>query len=85
MSVLIGLTDIASFIDDWSDGFNRKGLKTFKVTLEQQSLFQTSTIDYVIEANQNALPKFRPYKLSNKLKPIWDKWVHNYCFRIVIN
>lgn len=78
--VFIGLSDIASFIEDWDYGFKQNGYDTYKGSLNYQSPFQTSKLDFVIKKGQDLFPAIFPEKITSKLKTWWDKWVKEYYF-----
>lgn len=79
--VFIGLSDIASFIDDWHDGFVSNGIQTNKGSFHYQAPVQSSKLDFIIKKKQDLIPYFKPGRISVKLKPWWDKLVRNYYFK----
>jgi len=80
-SVFIGLSDVASFIDDWKFGFEANGCKVVTGSKYLQSTFQTSKIDFNVQAAKDKVSYFKPGRLSVIIKPWWDKMVENYYFR----
>jgi virulence-associated protein VapD len=76
--VFIGLSDIASFIDDWNYGFKENGFKTIKGSLYYQTAIQNSHLDFIIQKKLDKVGYFKPGRISEKFKPWWDKKVRSY-------
>ena len=58
--VFIGLSDIASFIDDWSEGFKQNGVKTLKGSISYQVAVQSSHLDFIIQKTKDKIGYFKP-------------------------
>ena len=78
--VFIGLSDIASFISDWDNGFNMLHIKTLKGSMDYQASTQNSELDFVVKKYQDKMGYFKPRRVSVRLKPWWDKKVRTYFF-----
>ena len=76
--VFIGLADIASFIDDWGEGFKQNNIETLKGSISLQSPVQNSELDFVIQKVQDRIGYFKPGRISIRFKPWWNKMVQNY-------
>lgn len=79
--VFIGLVDIASFIDDWAEGFKQNNIETLKGTILYQAPIQNSRLDFIIQKAQDKVEYFKPGRISIKLKPWWNKKVKDYYFQ----
>ena len=79
--VFIGLSDIASFIDDWDYGFKENGFETIKGSLYYQTPIQNSKLDYIIQKKLDKVVYFKPGRISEKFKPWWDKKVRDSYLR----
>ena len=75
----IGLSDIASVIDNWGAGFEENNIKTLKGSMYYQHPIQNSKLHFVIEKYQ--IGYFRPGRISVRLKPWLDRLVVDYYFR----
>jgi hypothetical protein len=82
--VFIGLSDIASFINDWDYGFKSNGLETIKGSLHYQAQIQNSKLDFVIQKKMDKVGFFRPGRISVRFKPWYDKKVRAYYLRKMI-
>lgn len=82
--VFIGLSDIASFINDWDYGFKKNNIKTLKGSIEYQASSQNSELDFIVKKYQDKLRYFKPRRISVKLKPWWDKKIRTYFFKKAI-
>jgi len=78
--VFIGLSDIASFIDDWGAGFKENNIRTLKGSVSLQMPVQNSKLDFVIQRVQDKIGYFKPRRISVRLKPWWNKKVEAYFF-----
>ena len=78
----IGLSDIASVIDNWGAGFEENNIKTLKGSMYYQHPIQNSKLHFVIEKYQ--IGYFRPGRISVRLKPWLDNLVIDYYFRKAI-
>lgn len=78
--VFLGLSDIASFIEDWDYGFKQNGFTTYRGTIDYQTKFQTSEIDFTIKKVQDKVSYFKPGRISVWFKPWWDKLIKKYYF-----
>lgn len=83
-TIFIGLSDVASFIDDWKFGFEANSCKVLTGSKFLQSPFQTSTIDFTIEKAKRKVGHFKPGRISTIVKPWWDKTVEKYYFKKVL-
>ncbi len=83
--VFIGLSDIASFIDDWDFGFKANHFKSLKGSIHYQPSVQNSKLDFVIKKQQDRVGYFKPRRISSKLKPWWDARVSDYYLHKAIN
>jgi len=82
--VFIGLSDVASFIDDWDIGFKANGFETIKWSLLYQAPIQNSKLDFVIQKKLDKVGYFKPGRISVKFKPWYDKKVRAYYLRKMI-
>ena len=82
LKTFIGLSDIASSIDNWSFGFQANNIKTLKGSMYYQDPIQNSKLHFVVEKYQ--IEYFRPGRISVRLKPWLDKLVIDYYFRKAI-
>lgn len=82
--IFIGLSDIASFIDDWDYGFKANGLETTKWSLHYQAAIQNSKLDFVIQKKLDKVGYFKPGRISVRFKPWYDKKVRAYYLRKMI-
>jgi hypothetical protein len=83
--VFIGLSDIASFIDDWDFGFKANHFKSLKGSIHYQPSVQNSKLDFVIKKQQDKVGFFKPRRISSKFKPWWDARVSDYYLHKAIN
>jgi hypothetical protein len=79
--VFIGVNDIASFIGDWAAGFSANNYDAIKGSLTYQKPVQNSNLDFVVKKAQDRIGYFKPGRISIKVKPWWDKRVHEYYFK----
>lgn len=79
--VFLGLYDIASFIQDWEKGLADNNYNTLKGLKSYQYKVQSSKVDFVIEKAKDMIGYFRPYRISTRLKPHWNRLVEKYYFR----
>lgn len=76
--VFIGLQDIASFFDDWSEGFKQNGYATLVGSLNYQPQVLTSHVDFFIQEKLDKVGYFKPRTLSSRIKPFWDRKVKEH-------
>jgi hypothetical protein len=77
----IGLSDIASFINDWNYGFIQNNIYTLKGSRDYQAGIQNSKLDFVLKKKQDIIPYFRPRRISVKVINWWGKKIENYYFK----
>lgn len=82
--VFIGLVDIASFIDDWSEGFKQNNINTLKGSHVYQASIQNSKLDFIIQKAQDKVGYFKPHRISSRIKALWNKNVKTYYFKKAI-
>lgn len=82
--VFLGLSDVASFIEDWDYGFKENGFQTLRGVLEYQTKYQTSQVDFTIRKAQDRIGYFKPGRVSVWFKPWWNNFVKNYYFKKAI-
>lgn len=80
----IGLTDIASFVDDLRYGLEQNNVKVLSGLHANQAVFQNSKSDFIIENTKNKVGYFRPGRISIRFKPWWDRKVESYYFNKAI-